>query len=490
MRLRKYQQEIVDYIDASVAFGSNKLMVEAPTGSGKTVIIGALCNLFKKDRIVISANVSKIIHQIANHIDDCSLLKSGSEEHFDATKRVQVVMEQTWYSRRDSVHLDADIVIRDEGHIGTSGDRFTELIEKLQPRVEIGFSATPYDKDGVALPGYEVVQGPSVKELTRDGYLMPADTYVTRFGYSIDLSNIGKNGEYSEPELDSVLNNEDYNTNVAEAYLELGKGQKAIAFVSGIQHAEDLAAKMREKGIRAAVYHSKMTQSDRDYVMQCYIFQSLLNEERIDVLVSVSSLTTGFDFPDCNVVLNCRPTKVRSLYVQMMGRVLRPVDDQTQRATIIDCCQATKEHGLYDEPFKIHKTKEAAKGERAKRSEPVIDYMFAKTSDKYIMVDKHLLGKALDRVKKGIDVESLIWRFENSCDIHELLGCSADLYDRFYGGNNHSKIPWILEDVEPAMSWMSLNTIRNRLRKMIKDGKKFGGIKSYPDWFRRNVLKA
>jgi len=489
MKLRKYQSEAVEYVEASAAFGSTKIIIDAPTGSGKSLMISELCKRFSHERINILVNVSKLVGQISKHLTevgvDHSILKSGMEDDYDESKRVQIFMEQTYDKRKDKISAKAGIIIRDEHHIGFTGTRFNSIVSAVRPKLIVGFSATPYDSYGVALPGYELATFADIKKLTKDGYLMDAQTFVPRFGQQINLSKIGKSSDYSESELDDLLNNDEYNSSVADEYVGWF-GRKAILFVSGTQHAEDMTKMFQDKGIKAMKLHSKMTKVEQATAMDSFQGRAVFTT---DVLITVSMLTTGFDMPECSMVINCRPTKVRSLYVQMIGRVLRPHwGDPLMEAVILDCCRATTEHGLYDEPFTIHKDRVSAKTERKRRSEPIIDYISAK-HNKTISITIGLLAKEYKDVFRDDSTNAMVWIFENVDDVRDLLGATANLYRKFHKMTvKQSTIDWVMEEVGPAMKWMSLNTIRNRLRKMLMEKKKFGGIRSYPKWFKANIL--
>jgi len=261
---------------------------------------------------------------------------------------------------------------------------------------------------------------------------------------------------------------------------------KAIGFVSGIEHAEDLAKKFREEGIVAYGYHSK---NNSEYNLE---LMHGFEHGEIDVLISVSSLTTGFDMPDCNMILNMRPTKVRSLYIQMNGRVLRPDGDPLARAIIIDCAQGVNLHGLYDEPFDIYKTKSEASEERKRRSEPIVSYIAAISKSKYTtqIRGRSHLDDSLKSVMLGSTKEAVMWRFLHTSNAKNLITDACRLEHMIWKRPlKLDRVPWIMEEVGPAMAWMSINTIRSRLKKMLKEGKKIGGIRSYPKWFSENILR-
>jgi len=260
---------------------------------------------------------------------------------------------------------------------------------------------------------------------------------------------------------------------------------KALAFVSSIDHCESLASTFRENKIVAYAYHSKQSSKYADELMHGF------KNGEIDILVSMGKLTTGFDMPDCNMVLNMRPTKVRSLYTQMIGRVLRiiPGGDPLSKAIIVDLCRSTLDHGLYDESFEIKNTREEAKIETKRSREPVIDYMDSIFSKDFILM-RQSMDQYLKEAKSGDKKEARMWQFKYADTHYDLILAASHLYEIFYKQPHRaSKVDWIMEGIVPTMSWMSISALRSRLTKMLKEGKKFGGIRGYPQWFKENVLR-
>jgi len=315
---------------------------------------------------------------------------------------------------------------------------------------------------------------------------MPAQTMITKVGQYIDLTGIGKSGDYSESELDEVLNNPEYNKGVVSAYISHSEGKKAIVFVSGVEHADDLAEEFRKKGVACQTLHSKTTAKMNEMHMREFRHEPL-SVDRVDVLVTVSMLTTGFDMPACNMIINSRPTKIRSLYTQMIGRVLRP-DGSSKTALILDCCQSTMTHGLYDEEFNISDSKPTAKVERKRVAEPVVSYLASVLGGDF-MVNRRSLTDAHKEALSRNSPEAKMWRFMNADTHRGVLLAASILYEDFYKiPHKASKVDWILDGIKKELSWFTVNMLRNRLKKMLKEGKKMGGIRSYPSWFKENVL--
>ena len=118
--LRPYQQQALNETEARIAFGSTNLILEASTGWGKTGYIAGICQMFDDRHIVIMVNIEPLIDQIAETLKamniEYSILKAGRESEFDESKRINIVMSQTFYARidKDTHNIKADIFIQDE----------------------------------------------------------------------------------------------------------------------------------------------------------------------------------------------------------------------------------------------------------------------------------------------------------------------------------------------------------------------------------------
>ena len=494
MVLRKYQQDILSDVEANEAFGSDKMIVSLCTGGGKSLVISSLCNQYPDDRIVILTSITKLVAQIADHLDEVgieySILKAGMEDKFDAAKRVQLVMEQTLHAR-DHIDLAADIIIKDEGHLGWNGDRYKNIVKSSGCDTEILFSATPYDQSGVVLDGYEIIQGLNTSEATAQGYLTPADTYIAKFTKDVDFSDIGASGDYSANELDGVINNDSYNEAVVEAYRKLPKKERrSICFVGSVSHSDDLAAKFNELGCKAKSVHSKNSEEAR------FESEGLIPEDDYEVIVSVNKIAIGFDDTSINTVINCRPTKIKSLYYQMIGRGLR-LHEGKDVVDILDCAKATLEHGFYDQVFVPAANKVEAKKTHKSMQLSVIDYIISQ-DDAEEVVRVNLSG--VEAAKKSLEgdssIEGLRVKFELCNDIEELLNLLVKIAPlvgvaKFSKEFVYSELVYYVNF--EGGSFKAIKTRANNILggvvkgeknvKPLKD-RKLNALKFFPEWLR------
>ena len=494
MVLRKYQQDILSDVEANEVFGADKMIVSLCTGGGKSLVISSLCNQYPDDRIVILTSITKLVAQIADHLDEVgieySILKAGMEDKFDAAKRVQLVMEQTLHAR-DHIDLAADIIIKDEGHLGWNGDRYKNIVKSSGCDTEILFSATPYDQSGVVLDGYEIIQGLNTSEATAQGYLTPADTYIAKFTKDVDFSDIGASGDYSANELDGVINNDSYNEAVVEAYRKLPKKERrSICFVGSVSHSDDLAAKFNELGCKAKSVHSKNSEEAR------FESEGLIPEDDYEVIVSVNKIAIGFDDTSINTVINCRPTKIKSLYYQMIGRGLR-LHEGKDVVDILDCAKATLEHGFYDQVFVPAANKVEAKKTHKSMQLSVIDYIIGQDdAEEVVRVNLSEVEAAKKSLEGDSSIEGLRVKFELCNDIEELLNLLVKIAPlvgvaKFSKEFVYSELVYYVNF--EGGSFKAIKTRANNILggvvkgeknvKPLKD-RKLNALKFFPEWLR------
>ena len=486
MKLRKYQQDILDNIDAERAFGSSKLVVDLTVGGGKSLVISSLCKQYPDEKVVILTNITKLIGQIASHLDevgvDYSILKAGLEGKFDPSKRVQLVMEQTLHAR--DIDLAADIIIRDEGHVGTSGDRYKSIVKSSGCDLEVLFSGTCYDSFGVQLDGYDLVKGLTTKEATSQGYLTPAITHIAKFTKDLDFSDIGASGDYSANELDEVINNDSYNLAVVDAYKLLPKQpRRTIVFVSSIEHSDALAAMFNSNDIAAKSVHSKNTEeacfeqpSDDGLLIE-------VESRDIEVIISVNKIAIGFDDTSINTMINCRPTKVRSLYHQMCGRAIRLHSGQ-ESVDILDCSRATVEHGFYDLEYVAQPNRiEARKLAKLHKTE-IVDYALSQSdTDIPLIVDSDGLEALVISLASDESIDGLKAKFELCTDINELLDLLVKIAP-IVSPHKFSRNFVAGEVVSYVEEGGNFKAIKTRANNILKQGKKLNALKFFPEWLK------
>ena len=482
MKLRIYQREAIDLIEGAVGFGEERVCLAAPTSFGKTITAAKLIEelVAEGKNIVFMMNLSALVKQTASTLDSLDVkyyvvAASWKGKQYGPGAKVNIAMQQTLWSRIDEVELECDVLFIDEIHISYDSETMKGIIRKLKPKNIVGLSGTPIDENGMMLKGIDLVQTATVKSLTKDGFLTPVKTYVTKFSQQIELPE--GSAEWTAPELDTVLNTPEYNEGVVEAWNRLANGKKTIVFVPTIDHAMSLALAF---GVDTAMaFHSGMTQKYRDNVMKMH------KDGVFPVLVSVMALAVGYDAPDIECGIMCRPTKTLRLYLQCVGRIMRLFDGKDE-AIWIDAAKVTETHGLYDieRDFTITNLKDL-KAEKKKNSVPEINYIANRCKDDAVIITLEGIEAVKDKIANDSSLEGLLTRYDISEDMRELLILSSKI-NNLIGGQKlaDKQIDWILKEVEPAIEEFGLKPFKTRLKNIIKKGTKPAALKFFPAWLR------
>ena len=335
-----YQQDIV-----TETINSNKhTLIQVPTGGGKTVISRfiAFDLAYKQDKqVLFVAPKLVLMEQTLKAFKDINPQKIHGTEYYNPKHKVLVSTLQT-ASRREE--LQPDVIIIDEIHHGYDGSMIEKLIKDKPHTRVIGLSATPYDRKGKLLKGFELILDKyDMNYMIEHNFLVGLKPYVL---VRQDLSEVKITaGDYNLGELSQVVCNKNTILEIIETTKKfILESKKTIVFAVDITHAELLTKAYVEKGFNAKALHSKIKKDEVKKEIE------LFREGKTQVLVSVLMLTTGFDVPDTDCAVIARPTKSQNLYKQMVGRVLRIAPDKTS-AILLDCGNVIDNLGMPLEPI-------------------------------------------------------------------------------------------------------------------------------------------
>ena len=337
MNLRPYQATLYADITAALAAGQKPLTV-SPTGSGKTVLFSYLAT-HTDARVCILMHRAELIEQTSRALGDHphGMIQSGRAPNPHA--RIQIASVQTLVNRLDRYQFD--LIIVDEAHHTTAGT-YRRVIDAYPGAALMGVTATPCRLDGTGLrdAGFtDLILGPSVSELTAAGYLTPARVYAPA---SVDLSGIrSARGDFVRGDLAAACDKPAITGCAITHYTRFAPGAPAIAFCVSVAHAEHTAAEFRAAGYNAASIDGKMTSLERRRLI------GALASGGLHVLTSCDLISEGVDVPvvACGIML--RPTQSLALWLQQIGRCLRPAPGKTH-AVILDHVGNTLRHGLPD----------------------------------------------------------------------------------------------------------------------------------------------
>jgi len=348
--LRDYQQDIVDAIDKHIRKPLSRIMCCLPTGGGKTIVFSFIAKEYQKlgKRVLVLTHRKELLMQ-----SDGTFSKFGINAHNLTAESTEIPssdivvgMVETLYRRLENKdgYIDfvnsIDLVIIDEAHIG----QFDKLFKYFKniPAV-LGVSATPYRRNPqtpLSSFYHVMVQGPDVKSLIQAGYLSEAIVY----GQRIDLSNVGmRSGDYRAEDLEAEFTAQNLYSSLLEQHQKIVKGKKTLIFTPTVASAIEVAARFRELGIHAEYVHAETPKSERRKIFKRF--------KEVDdmILVNQGITTLGFDEPSIEVVVLFRATRSLQLYLQMIGRGSRVIEDFKDSFIILDFGNNTSRFGFYDD---------------------------------------------------------------------------------------------------------------------------------------------
>jgi DNA repair protein RadD len=352
---RDYQQRTIESVRNSFLAGHKWVLLQAGTGSGKTVMAGQIIErtVFKGKRAMFLVHRRQLVYQAARKFErmgiGVGIIMAGEES--DRHQPVQVGSIQTLearYLRKPEAdvpvpaqadlftHPDsaapvraipqADIIVYDECHIGLEGQ--ARLKEAYPNTIVLGLTATPVRSDGrgLGLLYNEMVCAPTIAELTDMGFLVPVKYFAP---HNPDLTGIKITaGDYNERQLSQRMDTDKLVGDIVENWKRIAEGRRTIVFATSVAHSLHVVESFKAVGIEAAHIDAETPQERRDEIF------ADLKSGRITILSNYMVLSEGFDEPSIACCILARPTKSVALYLQMAGRILRPVCLDCQRETV------------------------------------------------------------------------------------------------------------------------------------------------------------
>lgn len=321
MKLRPYQEKLLDELRESFKRGGRAIVLYAPTGAGKTEAAIALLNAArqKKNRSAMILDRIVLVNQTSERLDkyaiDHGVLQSG-HWRFRPYEYIQVCSAQT-LERRGRME-DVQLLIIDECH--AVRQQTLEFIKK-NPQVRVvGLSATPFTK-GMGRTYDGIVSTITTKELVDQGVLVPLRVYISK---EIDMTGAKKvGGEWTSADA-SERGMKIVGDVVAEwikkTHEIFGKPEKTIVFAAGVSHGVELSRKFQEHGYNFVC----ISYRDDDEFKRQAIEDFKKPGSTIHGLIATDILTKGFDDPSVRIGISARPfSKSLSSHIQQMGRVMR-----------------------------------------------------------------------------------------------------------------------------------------------------------------------
>ena len=340
MALRAYQHEALDGIRKGFRDFSRQVAI-LPTGGGKTVVFSRLAAEIQPARTLILAHREELIAQAADKLRSSTGIRAEVEmgdsiASLDAPVvigSVQTLMREARRSRWPADHFG--LVVVDECHHVLSESYQTTLRHFDGHAKVLGVTATPDRGDRKNLGRYfeNIACQISLLDLIRQNWLAPIR--VKTVPLSLDLRGVrSTGGDYSADDLGHALT--PYLEQIAGVLAEY-RHRKTIVFLPLIRVSKMLAEICRGLGLRAE--HVDGQSESRREVLERF------RTDETRILTNAMLLTEGYDEPSIDCVVCLRPTKVRSLYSQIIGRGTR-ISPGKDHLLVLDFLWQAEEHSL------------------------------------------------------------------------------------------------------------------------------------------------
>jgi superfamily II DNA or RNA helicase len=317
--LRDYQHHTLAEIVRHYREGKRRIMVMAPTGSGKTVIGSAIVEgcMKKGNRVAFVVPTIGLIEQTIQKFQAEGIHAIGvmQAKHWmtDGEQPVQVCSMAT-LSRRDLP--DVDVVIIDEAHRMYQFANDWMLDPDWADKLFIGLSATPWSK-GLGIYYETLIIGETTAGLIERGDLSPFKVFAPSHPDLKGVRTVA--GDYHEGDLSKAMNVKRLTADIIDTWKAKAENRPTLVYCVDRAHARSVQQSFILEGIPAEYIDANTDMGEREAIGKRF------NDGRVRVVVSIETLTTGIDW-DVRCIVMARPTKSEMLFCQIVGRGLRTAD--------------------------------------------------------------------------------------------------------------------------------------------------------------------
>lgn len=360
MELRPYQQEAKDAIFHSWDEGIQKTLLVLPTGCGKTIVFAKVAEecVRQGDRVLILAHRGELLKQAADKIGRSTGLGCATEKAEETclgswfritVGSVQSLMRESRLNQFNEDYFNTIII--DEAHHCIS-DSYQRVLNHFHDAKVLGVTATPDRGDMKNLGSvfenlsYEYTLPKAIKE----GYLSPIKAVTIPL--QVDLTGVGvQSGDFKVGDLGTAL--DPYLEQIAEEMKKYCADKKTVVFLPLVKTSQKFRDLLNAKGFRAAEVNGES--KDRAEILEDF------DKDKYNVLCNSMLLTEGWDCPSVDCIVVLRPTKVRSLYCQMVGRGTRlSPETGKDHLLLLDFLWHTERHELCHPAHLICESEEVA----------------------------------------------------------------------------------------------------------------------------------
>ncbi len=358
LELRPYQQEAKEKIFEAWENVDRTLLV-LPTGCGKTIVFAKVTEecVRRGGRVLILAHRGELLEQASDKIAKATGLgcavEKAEESCLGSWYRVTVGSVQSLQREKRLSKFDPEYfntIIIDEAHHCLS-DGYQMVLSHFPQAKVLGVTATPDRGDMRNLGQYfeSLAYEYTLPRAIREGYLSPIKALTIPL--KMDLTGVAlQSGDFKAGDIATAL--DPYLYQIADEMAKYCQDRKTVVFLPLIKTSQKFREILEEKGFRAAEVNGNS--QDRAEILEAF------DRGEYQVLCNSMLLTEGWDCPSVDCIIVLRPTKVRSLYCQMVGRGTR-LSPGKDHLLLLDFLWHTERHELCHPATLICESEEVAK---------------------------------------------------------------------------------------------------------------------------------
>lgn len=358
MELRPYQKEAKDAVFNEWETGNKKTLLVLPTGCGKTIVFAKISEecVRKGRRVLILAHRGELLEQASDKIKKSTGLDCATEKAEQTSigtwfrivvGSVQTLMREKRLKQFNENYFDTIII--DEAHHCIS-DSYQKVLSHFESAEVLGVTATPDRGDMKNLGVYfdSLAYEYSLPKAIKEGYLCPIKAQTIPL--KLDLSGVSMQaGDFKSSDIDTAL--DPYLYQIANEMKKYCMTRKTVVFLPLVKTSQKFVEILNSQGFNAAEVNG--SSNDRSEVLQDF------EDGKYNVLCNSMLLTEGWDCPSVDCVVVLRPTKVRALYSQMVGRGTR-LSPGKENLLLLDFLWHTERHELCHPAHLISENEEVA----------------------------------------------------------------------------------------------------------------------------------
>lgn len=359
MELRPYQAEAKAAVFEQWDKGALKTLLVLPTGCGKTIVFAKVAEDCVRQgyRVLILAHRGELLEQAADKIKKSTNLGCATEKAeqtcLGSWFRITVGSVQSMQREKRLSQFSEDyfnVIIIDEAHHCIS-DGYQKVLQHFPSAKVLGVTATPDRGDMRNLGEFfeSLAYEYTLPKAIREGYLSPIKAMTIPL--QLDLSGVSiQSGDFKAGDIATAL--DPYLHQIADEMMKYCRDRKTVVFLPLVKTSQKFKEILNEKGFKAAEVNGES--KDRAEVLEAF------DKGEYNVLCNSMMLTEGWDCPSVDCVIVLRPTKVRSLYSQMVGRGTRLCEGKSH-LLLLDFLWHTERHELCHPADLICEKKEVAR---------------------------------------------------------------------------------------------------------------------------------